>query len=79
MQKNCKFIPKHISKLKISRHANNQQNMTVIWTQSFQQKEMLKFLYRDLKTAINIMLSETMKKMELMYEPMEKLKNRNEN
>ena len=40
---------------------------------------MLKFLYRDLKTAINIMLSETMKKMELMYEPMEKLKNRNEN
>ena len=25
MQKKYKYIPKHISKLKISRHANNQQ------------------------------------------------------
>lgn len=33
---------------------------------------MLKLLYRDLKTAINIMLSDITKKMELMYEPIEK-------
>lgn len=41
---------KIVSKLKITRHINKQENVTLLWRQSSQLKQMMEFVYKDFKT-----------------------------